>query len=109
MPLYAVFLHHPADQPEGESDEAALAEHDAHGAELSASGRLRFAAPLADPAETVSVRGGEVVAGPYTETSEVVVGFYVIEADDLDAAVAVARQNPINHQGGGVEVRPVAG
>ena len=34
-------------------------------------------------------------------------GFYVIEAPDLDAALAIARLNPVVRDGGGVEVRPV--
>ena len=34
---------------------------------------------------------------------------YVVDAPDLDAALVIARQNPIHHQGGGVEVRPVEG
>ena len=38
---------------------------------------------------------------------EVIAGFYLIEADDLDAAIAIARTNPVVRAGGGVEVRPV--
>jgi hypothetical protein len=50
---------------------------------------------------------GEMVAtdGPFAETKEAIGGYYLIEADDLDAALAVARQVPANF--GGVEVRPV--
>jgi len=47
--------------------------------------------------------------GPFIDADEVVAGFYVIEAADLDAAVEIARRNPITQQGGGVEVRPVEG
>lgn len=38
---------------------------------------------------------------------KVVAGFYVIEKPDLDAALAIAKTNPVVRDGGGVEVRPV--
>lgn len=67
-----------------------------------------FGSPLADHDATTSLRADSVIDGPFVEVNEVVVGFYVIEVPDLDAALAVARRNPILHQGGGVEVRPMA-
>ena len=50
---------------------------------------------------------GETVItdGPFAETKEAIGGYYVIEADDLDAALAVAKQVPAEF--GGVEVRPI--
>ena len=47
-----------------------------------------------------------IPAGP-SDAKEVVAGFYVIEAPDLDAALAIAKTNPVVREGGGVEVRPV--
>jgi hypothetical protein len=49
--------------------------------------------------------GFVVTDGPFLETKEVLGGYYLIEAADLDAAIAVAKQVPAPH--GGVEVRPV--
>ena len=43
--------------------------------------------------------------GPFAETKEQLGGYYLIEAADLDAALAVAKQVPMS--GGGVEVRPI--
>lgn len=61
------------------------------------------------PEETAtSLRGDAITDGPFIEGKEVIAGFYVVDAPDLDAAVEIARRNPILHQGGGVEVRPVA-
>jgi hypothetical protein len=59
-------------------------------------------------ATTVRVRDGERILtdGPFAETKEQLGGFYVIEAADLDAALAVAAQIP-EAQLGGVEVRPI--
>ena len=53
-------------------------------------------------------RGGDVFTtdGPFVEAREVLSGFYLIEADDLDGAVAIAAQIP-GAWDGGVELRPV--
>lgn len=50
---------------------------------------------------------GEMVItdGPFAETKEAIGGYYVIEAADLDAAIAVAKQVPATF--GGVELRPI--
>ncbi len=53
-----------------------------------------------------SVRAGaEVTDGPFAETKEALGGYYLIDAPDLDTALAVARACPARF--GGVEVRPV--
>jgi hypothetical protein len=53
-------------------------------------------------------RGGSVITtdGPYAETKEALTGFYLIDADDLEAAVAIAAELPAAWNGA-VEVRPV--
>jgi hypothetical protein len=56
-----------------------------------------------------SIRGGVITDGPFLDSKEVVAGFYVLEAPDLDAALEIAGRNPVIRDGGGVEVRPVAG
>ncbi len=59
-------------------------------------------------ATTVRVRGGqrEVHDGPYAEAKESLGGYYIIEVDDLDQALAWAARNPAASSGA-VEVRPV--
>jgi hypothetical protein len=59
-------------------------------------------------ATTVRVRNGKVVIrdGPFAETKEVLAGFYLIEAENLDEAVRVASQIPPARVGS-IEVRPV--
>jgi len=47
-----------------------------------------------------------VTDGPFLETKETLGGYYLIEAPDLDAAIAISRQVPMS-PGGGVEVRPI--
>jgi len=50
-------------------------------------------------------RDGLVTDGPFLEAKEVVAGFFVVEADSLDTAVAIGRLLPI--MDGAVEVRPL--
>ena len=80
----------------------------------AAAAALRGGAALypTTTATTVTVtggKGGEIVTtdGPYAETKEALTGFYLLEAPDLDAAVALAAQLPAAWTGGAVEVRPV--
>ena len=58
-------------------------------------------------ATTVRVREGQVALsdGPYAETRELIAGFDILEAPDLDAALAVAAQHPVAAWGC-IEVRP---
>jgi len=62
-----------------------------------------------DTATTVRVDGGETLTtdGPFVETKEELGGYYVIDAGDLDEAVAFAARIPAARFGGAIEVRPV--
>ena len=59
-------------------------------------------------ARSVQVRNGKVSVrdGPFTETKEILAGFYLIEAADLDEAVQIASEIPPARVGT-IEVRPV--
>ena len=50
-----------------------------------------------------------VLDGPYAETKEQLLGFYVIECEDLEAALDVARDLAKANPGGAYEVRPLRG
>jgi hypothetical protein len=60
-------------------------------------------------AMTVRVHDGETVAarGPFASQAEPLGGYYLVEADDVDAAIALAARIPAARMGGAVEVRPV--
>ncbi len=62
-----------------------------------------------ETATTVRVKDGKVVAtdGPFVDTKESINGYLVYEADDLDAAIALAAQIPAARLGGAIEVRPI--
>lgn len=78
--------------------------------ELDQKGQYILASPLqeASTASSVRVREGQpiVTAGPYVETREVLGGFYLIDAENLDQAIAIAARHP-GARLGTVEVRPV--
>ena len=78
--------------------------------ELTPTGVLGIGAELDAPrtAKTVRVRDGETIItdGPYAETKEQIGGLMVVNADDLDAAIAVAARIPVASRAS-VELRPV--
>jgi hypothetical protein len=58
---------------------------------------------------TVRMEEGDVLVtdGPFADTKELLGGVWLLEADDLDAALALARRIPSLRVGGAVEVRPI--
>jgi hypothetical protein len=78
--------------------------------ELAAKGQYVLAAPLhwSSTATSVRVRDGKTVVtdGPFAETREVLGGFYILEAENLDQAIAAASRHP-GARFGTVEVRPI--
>jgi hypothetical protein len=62
-----------------------------------------------DTATTVRVQNGSTLTtdGPFAETKEMLGGFYLFEADDLDTAIELAARVPAARRGGAVEVRPL--
>ena len=63
----------------------------------------------AETATTVRVEDGKTLTtdGPFVDTKEVLGGYYLYEADDLDAAIELASRIPAARMGGAIEVRPV--
>jgi hypothetical protein len=76
----------------------------------TARGTCRGGAPLhpVTEAKRVRTRDGRqrVLDGPFAEAKEVIAGYFVIEAPDIDAAVAIAARCP-NAEFGSVEVREI--
>jgi len=62
-----------------------------------------------DDATTIRVRGGQVLVtdGPFTESKEWIVGYDILECDDLDQAIDYVSRHPMAHHGR-IEIRPVA-
>jgi hypothetical protein len=62
-----------------------------------------------ETATTVRVENGEALLtdGPFVDAKEHLGGYLLLEADDLDAALAIAARVPAARMGGAVEVRPL--
>jgi hypothetical protein len=62
-----------------------------------------------ETATTVRVQDGKTLTtdGPFVETKEALGGYLFFEADDLDAAIALAAGIPAASMGGAIEVRPL--
>lgn len=68
-------------------------------------GTLLGGKALQDTASATTIRDDIVTDGPFVETKEVLGGYYLVEARDLDHALAIAKLCPARF--GGVEVRPI--
>jgi hypothetical protein len=62
-----------------------------------------------ETATTVRVQDGKTLTtdGPFVEIKEAIGGYFLLEADDLDAAIELAGRVPAARMGGAVEVRPI--
>jgi hypothetical protein len=62
-----------------------------------------------ETATTVRVQGGQALLtdGPFLDAKEHLGGYFLIEADELDAALEIAARVPAARMGGAVEVRPL--
>ncbi|QCR18421.1 YciI family protein [Agrococcus sp. SGAir0287] len=107
MPQYAVLIYTDDSAHALDATDEQLAEPNAHGDEVAASGAMRAAWAFTPRASARSVRATGVTDGPFVDAETVVAGVYVIEADDEDAALAIAATNPAIRGSGGVEVRRV--
>lgn len=78
-------------------------------AALLKTGKLKSAQPLAMEGVIVSGAAGKLKDGPFNETKEVIAGYFLLEAKDLDEAIRIAGDNPVFEDGTGarIEVRPI--
>lgn len=118
MTHYLLAVHGPVEMNEfgnygsKEEMEAAFATTDAFNERLRADGYWVFAGGL-QPASTATVVDGQgatpvMTDGPYLESKEMIAGFWVIDAPDLDVALKLAAEGS-RACGGKVEVRPFDG
>ena len=76
---------------------------------LHAEGRMGPVARLLPTTSATTLRKGKdqvILDGPFAETKEQLLGFYVIDCKDLDEAIEIASKIPVARQGA-VEIRPV--
>jgi hypothetical protein len=110
MPQYVLLIHSPVQPPPADDPGMQISRWIDYGKSLHDAGvhvaDLRLDRP--EVATTVRVRDGEtlITDGPFAETNEYLAGYYVIDAPDLDAALAHAARVPNVHYAA-IEVRPV--
>jgi hypothetical protein len=114
---YLLLIHHgsaptPDDQQawaslSEEEQKAVVADYQAISQTPGVTPGQRMQAP--EMATTVRVQDGKTITtdGPYVEMKEALGGYLFFEADDLDAAIALAARIPAARLGGAVEVRPL--
>jgi hypothetical protein len=121
MALYAALIYLPSDQywtrdaPLHEGVHNPSPGYAAFAAEAAAAGAMKGGEALYPPemSTTITVAGGKggdviITDGPYAEAKEVLGGYFMIEAADLDEATEWASKIPAAWEGGKVELRPVA-
>jgi hypothetical protein len=113
MAKYALFLHDPPDAFTAMSPEEmqrVIERYVAWGDRLRSSGVLEGGQKLADEPGRI-MRGGNgqirVTDGPYSETKEVLGGYYIVSAGTYDEAVDLARDCAHLDYGGAIEVREI--
>ena len=110
MTRYLVAIYHPDDYDPSCEDEATERDIDTLNEEMEAAGVRIFVGGLSPASSAKSLRAqpdGKVIVtdGPYTETKEHTGGFWVLEAADLDEALAWGRKAAVACRAP-VEIRP---
>jgi hypothetical protein len=110
--LYTLLCYHSEDVVFSwtkEEDDAVMAKLDVVHQKLVQEGRFGPALRLmpTSAAATLHKEKDLVLDGPYAETKEALLGFYVIDCDSLDHALSIARDLAAANPGGAYEVRPV--
>lgn len=111
--LYAILCYHDEDfvgSWSKEQDAAVMSKLSIVQDRLKKEGRLGPVARLLPTTAATTLRkdGPAVVLdGPYAETKEQLLGFYIVDCENLDAAIGVARDLGAVNPGGAYEIRPV--
>lgn len=111
--LYAILAYHVEDVVESwtpKEDAALMAELQQVHDRLLADGSLGPAARLGATGKAVTLRGlgpGTILDGPFAETKEQLLGLYVLDCPDQDAAIAAARDLRRANPTAVYEIRPI--
>jgi hypothetical protein len=112
--LYAILCYHDEDVVGSwtrQQDAAVMSKLAVVQDKLKREGRLGPVARLLPTTSAMTLRKDDppvVLDGPYAESKEQLLGFYIIDCENLDAAVEVARDLGAANPGGAYEIRPVA-
>jgi hypothetical protein len=92
-----------------EQIQEAIKKYSAWAQKLRTEGKLVSAEKLKDnEGMSLSMRNGQVVVdGPFTETKETIGGYFVINAENLEEAIAIAKESPGLSRDATIEVREI--
>jgi hypothetical protein len=111
--LYAILCYHDEDfvgSWSRDQDAAVMSKLAVVQDRLKKEGRLGPVARLLPTTAATTLRKEDppvVLDGPYAETKEQLLGFYIVDCENLDAALGVARDLGAANPGGAYEIRPV--
>jgi len=111
--LYAILCYHDEDfvgSWSKEQDETVMKKLAVVQEKLTSQGRLGPVARLLPTTAAATLRKEDpplVLDGPYAETKEQLLGFYIVDCQNLDDALEVAGELGAANPGGAYEVRPV--
>ena len=110
---YAILCYDDERMVEGwtkEQDDAVIAKRQVAQKRLAAEGKLGPVVRLMPTTAATTLRAGReplVLDGPFAETKEQLLGFYVVDCKNLEEALDVARDLGAANPGGAYEIRPV--
>jgi hypothetical protein len=106
--LYIFRAHQDTPQQSPEQMEQIMGEWMAWIRGIREQGRYHAGDPLDDSGKVLrGPKGSTITDGPFVEAKELVAGYFIVSAPDLDAAVEMARGCPIYKRNGSVEVRRI--
>ncbi|HWY64856.1 MAG TPA: YciI family protein [Rhizomicrobium sp.] len=91
-----------------EEDEAVMSRLSAVHEKLVHQGKLGPSLRLLPTTAAATLRSGMVIDGPFAETKEQLLGFYVIDVENLDAALEVTKELAAANPTSVYEIRPIA-
>ena len=101
--------HAPMAELSPELVQAHMAKWQKYMGNLAQNGKLNGGLPLQPGGKTVGQQGAMVTDGPFAEGKEIVGGYLMITATDLDEAVAISKECPVlDFDGSTIEVRELA-
>lgn len=109
--LYAILCYNQetvVDAWSKEKDDEVMKHHGVAMQKLASKGKLGPVARLMNTTTATTLRAGKeplVIDGPFAETKEQLLGFYVVDCENLDEVVEIAQS--FLHETGALEIRPV--
>lgn len=110
MKKFLILLHEDVERLQNLSPremEELVKAHMDYATKLGETGQLLSGDGLEEAGKLISGKDSIVKDGPYLEAKEIIGGYYLIEAPDLDTATEIAKACPCHHWGGTTEIRPI--